>query len=142
MFNLVPFKKEHLAPMLGQRINSFLINWMDSGHAQVMENCEGSFSGIVNGEVAIVGGTVIHWAGRGYLWAVFNQNFKQNFVPVFRGIKKYLDDHPCARLEMAVPIYCFEGHRRAELLGFKVECEKAEKYLSNGADATLYARIK
>ncbi len=141
MFELVPFKKEHLEPLMLQKINAYVPEWVRKGHAAEMEKT-GAVTVLVNGEITMCGGVTYIWEGRGQIWSIFSETCKKNFIPTFRAIRKYLDSSPFRRIEMAVP-YDFElGKRRAKLLGFKVECERAEKYSSSGADHTLYVRVK
>lgn len=141
MFDLVPFKKEHLEPLAKQSINSYLPEWVRDGHADKVEKTL-AFTGFVNGEVMVCGGIAHLWAGRGELWSIFSETSKINFLPTFRGIQKFLDNVPYARIETAIPCDFAIGHRRARLLGFELECERARHYLPNGNDCSLYARIK
>lgn len=141
MFKIVPFKKEHLEPLMLQKINAYLPEWIKKGHAVEMEKA-GAITIMVNGEITVCGGVNYIWEGRGQIWSIFSETCKKNFLPTFRGIRSYLDDSPFKRIEMAVPCDFELGHRRAKLLGFKLECERAEKYLANGEDCSLYARVK
>ncbi len=141
MFELVPFKKEHLEPLMLQKINAHLPKWVRLGHAATMESGY-SFTGIVRGEITICGGIDKVWDGRGCLWSVFSDTTKCNFIPTFRGIKRFLNSAPFSRIEMSVPCSFELGHRRAKLLGFELECARAKKYSSSGEDHALYARVK
>lgn len=141
MFERIPFKKEHLEPLMLQKINAYLPEWVRNGHALDMEKTY-AFTGIVKGEIMICGGITEVWAGRGHLWSIFSDRAGANFLPVFRGIKRFLEEAPFARVEMSVPCDFFLGKRRAELLGFNLECARAKHYLPNGQDCSLYARIK
>ena len=91
----------------------------------------------------VCGGVIKLWEGRGCVWTVFNEESKGCFVPVFRGIKEFLrlQRQVFRRLEIAVPTGFEMGHRRALLLGFKVECGFAESYLPSGEDCVLYSLI-
>lgn len=141
MFEVLPFKKEHLDQLIGQPINAYLPEWIKQGHASEMEKSH-SFTGFLDGSVMVCGGIISLWEGRGYLWAMFSELSKDRFLPVFRGLQKFLDEAPFQRIEMAVPLGLHVAHRRAHLLGFRMECEVARKYLPGGFDCSLYARIK
>ncbi len=141
MFEIVPFKKEHLEPLMLQKINSYLPEWVRKGHASEMEKA-GAITIMVNGEITVCGGVTKVWEGRGQIWSIFSETCKSNFLPTFRAIRSYLDSVPLNRIEMSVPCDFELGHRRAKLLGFKLECACAEKYLANGTDCSLYARVK
>ncbi len=141
MFDIVPFKKEHLEPLMLQKINAYLPEWVRKGHAVEMEK-SGAITILVKGEITVCGGITHVWEGRGQIWSIFSEMCKKNFVPTFRGIQHYLDEAPYSRIEMSVPCDFEIGHRRAKLLGFELECARARKYLANGADCSLYARVK
>lgn len=141
MYKLIPFKKEHILPLSTEKINSYLPEWYTSGQAELMEEAY-SFTAIDGDEVMICGGINQLWNNRGHLWCIFSEKSKKNFVSAFRTIEKFLDEQPFQRVEMSVPYGFSQGHRRAIMLGFEVECERARKYLPNGEDCTLYAKIK
>ena len=141
MFELVPFKREHLEPLMVQKINAFLPQWIRDGQADLMEKTY-SQSIIVEGEVMGCGGIIEFWRGRGQLWALFNERSGIKMMSTFRAIQRFIETATFKRIEIAVPYELAVGHKRARLLGFKLECEKAECYLSNGGAASLYSRIK
>lgn len=144
MFELVPFKKAHLDPLLEQNMNSNLPAWVKDGAAEEMEKTL-SVSGFVHNKIMVCGGIIHLWPNRGYLWSIFSETSKFNFIPVFRGIQKFLDRSNYKRLEMSVELDCPKTSiyiRRASLLGFELECKRAKHYLSNGQDCALYVRIK
>ena len=145
MFELEPFKVEHLIHWMKQPQNYFLRDWFERGIPQRLENGKTHFSGRVQGEVMVCGGFSEYWRGRCELWTVFNENSKQNFLPVYRGVKRWLNAIPCRRIEMSIPLNspCLKvAIRRAELLGFQLEAAKMLKYFPDGEDACLYAYVK
>jgi hypothetical protein len=102
-------------------------------------------TGTVDGVPMVCGGVLPYWPGRGQVWCVFNEESKESFVPVLRGIKKFLDSVDFRRIEICVP--CDEpitetAARRAQLLGFEIECLRAKKYLPTGEDCVLMSRVK
>lgn len=143
MFELVPYKKEHVIPMLDQKENLALKEPFLAGAAEGLE-ATGATTIMVNGIPAVCGGVLQYWEGRGQVWAVFNEEFKNNFVPVFRGLKVFIKVHleKYRRLETSIPLEFPKGKRRAEMLGFKLECELARQYLPNGGDASLYSIVR
>lgn len=140
IFEIVPLTREHLLSLADQKPNSFIHDWMESGHADEM--IPRGFAGVMNGHVMICGGVIELWKHRAQVWSIFNQNSKTCFLPVFRGIKKFLQAQPYRRLEFSVPVNLPIAHRRALLLGFKLECALAEKYLPNGEDCAIYALVR
>jgi len=142
MFELVPFKIHHLDKMAKQESNLHL-NLL-ANDAVIERGLEHgySFTGMMNGTPVVCGGIVEMWTDRGYIWTVFDEDCKSNFIPVFRGIKKFLKEQPYRRVELCVPVNFDLGHRRAMMLGFKIETLVARKYLPNGDDATLYSIVR
>ena len=141
MYNQIPFKEEHLKPLMTQKINAYLPEWVANGHAKEMEKVY-AFTGLWNGEVLVCGGITKTWPDRGFLWCIFSETSKRNFMPLFRGLTKFLEEQPFRRVEMAVPYDFAIGHRRAKMFGFEVECQRARKFLPDGTDCTLYVRLK
>lgn len=145
MFEAARFEKLHVLPFLSQRNDTLINQWLKSGRLDALEQDVNCFTGLVNGVPAVIGGVYTFWQGRGYLWSIFNEDFKSNFVPVFRGLKRFLSDLPFCRLEMAIATSCPEyanAVRRAGLLGFKLEVPRAEQYLPEAGDASILVRIK
>jgi len=142
-FQLIPYRSEHVMPLIEQSMNSDIRDSYVGGLAQMLEKC-GGVTGLVNGVPMVCGGVVTLWEGRGCVWTVFNEDSRRCFVPVFRGIRKFLQEQlkNYRRLEIAVPLSFEIGHRRAKMLGFKVECHLARKYLPNGEDCVLYAMVR
>lgn len=146
MFKLEPFRAEHILPLLDQPINGVwrekylgtagLLGWLET---QV------SFTGSIGGKTVVCGGVTQYWPGRGHIWTMFSEESKVCFVPVFRGIRRFLKDQlkeNFHRIEVSIPCDFSQGRRRAELLGFRLECGFAEKYMSDGADAALYSMVR
>jgi hypothetical protein len=144
-FSLIPFKAEHVKPWAEQPINHMLKTWIANEVPERLEKAGHSVSGVVNGEILVCGGTSEYWPGRCELWTAFNENSRYNFVPVFRGIKRWLDTVNYRRIELSIPLDPKQwaiGCRRAVLLGFELEVKCMRGYFPNGSDASLYVRLK
>lgn len=143
MFDLVAYKKEHALAFVDQEINASVREAYKGGTAEFLES-QTSVTGLYKGEPMVSGGVIKLWEGRACVWTIFNERSKECFVPVFRGIKSFLklQLNTYRRLEIAVPVDFEIGHRRAILLGFKLECPLAEKYLPDGTDCSLYAMVR
>lgn len=140
----VKFEREHILPLLDQKINA---NIRESYRAQIAEQLESvpdSFTGILDGKVMICGGALKYWNGRAFIWTVFNEESKGCFLIVFRQIQNLFRDLLTRyhRLELAIPREFEIGRRRAKLLGFQLECECARKFLDDGTDCALYSLIR
>jgi len=142
-FQLIQYKAEHVLPLVEQPMNSDIRDSYIGGLAQLLET-HPSMTGIMNGRPMVCGGVIKMWEGRGCVWTVFNEESRTCFVPVFRGIRKFLAQQmeEYNRLEMAVPVSFEIGHRRAKMLGFKVECHLARKFLPSGEDCVLYSMVR
>ena len=143
-FKLTEYRREHLIPLMDQASN--IANkkvYVEDGLAAFLETQHG-YTGLIDGKPMVCGGVLKLWEGRGYVWTVFNEEAKHCFVPIFRGISRVLKTELLRyrRLEMAVPANFEVGHRRAKLLGFKVECALAEQYLPGGEDCVLYSMLR
>ena len=142
MFEVIPYKHEHIAPLLEQKINLPIKAFFTTGPGSQFESRGTAFTGTYDG-VPVICGAIEHiWENRGIIWSVFNEECKGNFVPVFRAIKKFLSQSEYKRIEVSIPCDFLIGRRRAEMLGFKLECECAKKYLPDGTDCAIYAMVK
>lgn len=146
MFKLVPFKGEHIMEVLKDPINAAFVESHSRAELhQWLEAQDYSFTGFLDDKVAVCGGITPYWPGRGHIWTMFNGETRENFLPVFRGIQDFLSsqlEKNFHRIEVSIPCEFELGRRRAELLGFRLECEFAEKYLPDGRDASVYSMIR
>lgn len=141
MFNIIPFKRDHVLPLFEQKINLSSKDSFLSCNVDQLENLN-CYTMCWNEEVLACYGAIKIWDRRAALWTVFNEKSKFHFVPIIRAAKRLFIESPFDRIEMAVPISFEIGHRRARLLGCTVETERAKKYFPNGEDCTLYAWIR
>lgn len=144
MSEIVNFKSGHLFALIKEPMNKHLEEWFKSGLVKQLEEGE-SFTMLVDGKIMVCGGITKYWEGRGQIWSVFSEMSRQNFTPVYRGIKGWLEDQlkkNYVRIEMSVSCDMDVAKRRAELLGFEVEVERARKYLPSGEDCTLYSMVR
>lgn len=142
MFEVVPYKHDHVLPLLEQGINKPLAGFFLHGLGRQFETRGTAFTGLSAGKVLVCGGIDEIWENRGIVWTIFNEETKQNFLPVFRAFKKFLAASKFRRIEISVPYGFEQGARRARLLGFKLECECARAYLPDGTDCAIYSLVK
>lgn len=142
MFEQIPFRKIHILPLLDQKINQGLRDHFLPTFADELEKEGKTITGLVNGEVMFCGGMTDYWKNRGIVWIVFNDKSKNCFVPVFRAIKNWCENHPNERIEMTVPVDDRRMQRRARMLGFELEAPLMRKFLPRGEDCMLYALVK
>jgi hypothetical protein len=139
----IPYKREHIVPLVYQSANLGVKKFFLSDIGEQLESND-SVTITINEKVMCCGGIMEMWAKRGHIWCVFNEESKSNFVPVFRAIKKFLEEkqEKYPRIEVSIPYDMRFAKRRAELLGFKCEIECAKKYLPDGTDCAVYVLIK
>jgi hypothetical protein len=91
--------------------------------------------------IACVGAAPL-WPGRAYVWSFLSTVPVQLFRQVHTWALRYLDALPYRRLEAAVEIGFAAGERWVRLLGFVQECPLARAFAQDGADCSLYARVR
>lgn len=146
MSETVKMTSGHLFELVKEPLNQYLEEWFTSGKVEDLEKGE-SFTFIYKDQIMLCGGITPYWTGRGQLWCVFSGKAHDRFVPCYRAIKKWIDDQlrrNFVRIEVSIDHgESFDlASRRAELLGFYIECPLARKYLPNGGDVALYAMVR
>ena len=142
MFEIVPFSREHILPLLEQKMNSsFKDTFSEEGCKNIVSSGQ-AFTGMINDKVVVCGGSTPIWSNRSIVWTVFDEDSADQFLSVFRGIKKWCHDQPVKRLEMSVPAGDEKYMRRAVLFGFKLEAALMKSYLPCGGDCSLYSLVK
>lgn len=145
MFKTVKFHSDHLIPLLAQGMNEPLRDWFVSGRAQILELHSESITIMWNDIPMVCSGVSEYWPGRGQLWAVLNEESKRNAAGTFRIYRKWIVSDLLKkyhRIEMSVDYGFDQGKRRAKMLGFTLECERAKKYLPDGGDCSLYSIVR
>lgn len=145
MFELVPFQAAHVLPILAEENNAHWREKYETPGLTAWLESQCSFTGLLQGKPVVCGGITLYWPGRGHVWTIFSEISRNNFVPVFRGMRKFLREQLKTnfhRIEVSVPCDFQIGRRRAELLGFRLETGYAEGYLPNGGDAAVYVMTK
>jgi len=142
MFKIVQYKHEHVVPLLDQKINSGIKDYFLEGPGKDFETRGTAVTGMLNGEVMVCGAIEKIWDHRGIIWCVFNEKSKHNHISIFRAMKKFLKESAYDRIEVSVACDFAHGRRRVEMLGFKLECERAAKYLPDGTDCAIYSMVR
>jgi len=96
-----------------------------------------------DGRVLGVGGLIHCWDGRGSVWSYLARDLGNQFVTCHRAAQALVNSVDYPRLEMSVAIDHDDGHRWAQMLGFKCETPFMEKYFPyEYGHAAMYVRIK
>jgi len=141
MFEVVPFKVEHLAAIKLQHMQAHLSNWVTLEQGRALEQFP-SYTAMVDGQPIGAAGVLHMWVGRAMAWAFISKTSPHNFLKGHRVIKRFLDGCYTQRIEMTVDCDFPEAHRWARMLGFEMECERMRNYSPDGRDCALYARIR
>lgn len=140
MITIVPFKTEHWARIKPQPgLYHELPNIRVLG---VYEASRWSITVSSFGRVVMCAGIVELWANRGECWCHLDEDCKEEFVLLFRAMRRTLFDVcPLRRIEATVEESFPQGHRMMELLGFKEE-GRSPFFYPDGRGVVRYAHIR
>ena len=142
MISYGPFKAEHLSALTVQEAQRWTMSYMPPSMMQLLE---GLWSNTVfkDGRPICCGGVIEQRPDYGILWSFVGSDVTpHDFLTLHRLVKLFICDLPFDRLEMHVDVNFRNGHRWAKTLGFQCEAPRMRRFLLNGTDASLYARIK
>ena len=141
MFEVIPFKAEHLAFIKLQNLQAHLSDWVSLEQGRGLEEYP-SYTAMVDGEPIGAAGVLWMWKGRGQAWAFISETGPKNFLKGHRAVKKFLDGCHIERLEMTCDCDFPQAHRWAKMLGFHMETERMKQYSPNGRDCSMYVRLR
>ena len=141
MFEVVPFKAEHLAAIKLQDMQAHLSDWVTLEQGRGLEQFP-SYTAFVDGTAIGAAGILHMWMGRAMAWAFIAKSEPKDFLKGHRVVKKFLDGCYVQRIEMTVDCDFPEAHRWAKMLGFEMECERMKHYSPDGRDCALYAKVR
>ena len=141
MFEVVPFKAEHLAAIKLQNMQAYLSEWVSEEEAKSLEG-NPSYTAMLDGKPVGAAGVIRLWQGRAQAWSFISDLGPKDFIKAHRAVKKFLDGCYVQRLEMTCDCDFPQAHRWAKMLGFHMECERMKHYSPDGRDAALYVRLR
>ena len=142
MISFGPFKQAHLSLLTVQEAQRWTLSFMSPS---ILHALEGMWSNTVfkHGRPICCGGVIVQRPYYGFLWSFVGSDVTpHDFFALHRLVKLFICDLPFDRLEMHVDVNFRNGHRWAKTLGFQCEAPRMRRFLLNGTDASLYARIK
>lgn len=102
-------------------------------------------TGICDGEIIGVGGVIVYWLGVGEAWIVLHENANKHKVQTFKAIQRMVNqavlELNLRRIQAVCAMANLRGCDMIRALDFEWE-GRMVKYLPNGQDAFLFARIK
>lgn len=141
MISIEKMTVDHMNAVLSDQ--KMLKSYLSQDHVKGLVAYDNSYAAInEQGKVIAVAGVVERWENRSEVWAIIDENSRDNFLELHNAVKRFLSIYPIKRVE-AVVEYTFEaGHRWMRLLGFKKETERMIAYGPGGNDSTMYVKIK
>lgn len=146
---VMPFHAEDMLWIIERGIKEFGVKCIPNEQmielAETREVNGQCITGWVEGNIVGCGGIDLMWPGVGEVWMYLSYETDKYPVKAFRvikkGIKKLIDDNDLQRCQGWCRIGFDKGHTLFRHLGFEPE-GIAKKYMSDGTDAILYAKVK
>jgi hypothetical protein len=136
-------KEEDLYWLREQPRQKHLAEILDDRQVKVCAAAEYSYTVFSeDGRVMMCGGLVPYWNGRAGAWATFNKDCRREFIGIHRVVERFFKIAPFRRIEAPVDVDFEPGHRWVKALGFTLEAPLMKKFLPNGVDCSLYARVQ
>lgn len=136
------FQAAHIKQIQEQDATRALNEFVTDADEKALENCRFAFTGFGDGKPVICAGLAEYWTNRAEAWAIVDRNSLPYFTQIHYAVKKFLEICPIRRIEAAVDVNFKAGHRWVKLLGFTLEAPVVRKYLPNGTDCSLYAKVR
>lgn len=139
---VVPFIPAHLEVIALQEEQAYLRDLLSERYTDAL--LAGPAYTAVDGEdVLACAGVVRITYNRYQAWAIVGQNVGKNLLPITREIKSFFERADIPRVEATVLMSFDNGHRWAEMLGFKNETPNGmERYGDDDQNYCLYSRVK
>lgn len=139
-FQVIPYQPQHLFDIDLQGPQKLLGEWITPDQAKNLVG-KYSFTGLHEGSPIVCAGVVELWHGRFLTWAYLDRRAGCCFMQIHGAVRSFLNTFKGERIEAAVDCDFQNGHRWVRALDFKLEAERMAKFLPNGKDCSLYARI-
>lgn len=142
MISFGPFLARHLEELNVQPAQRWTMGYIPPHIPKVLE---GLWSNTIfkDGRPVVCGGVIEQRPNYGILWSFVGCNtMPEEFREIHGLVKMFVNSLPYERLEMHVDVDFLNGHRWAKALGFRCEAYRMRRFLPNGGDASLYARVK
>lgn len=136
-----PFTPDHLERLLLQPSQTMMQPLLtDRSYGENLFRGGPAYAGVVDDQVIACMGLIPQWEHRAHAWGLIAKEAGPYFVQITKAVMRTMEMHPYRRIETAVLSHFSQGHRWAELLGFKRE-GTMRAYTPTGDDCDLYARV-
>lgn len=136
------YQPEHLIELLKHPSQAITARYVGEKDAQALSTFEHCYTVFKGEKIVACIGLVKYWEGRYEAWAFLLPGFRDVFLFIHNGVKKFLKNGKFRRIEATAESRFPNGHKWVNLLGFKCECARLEKYGPTGSDYTLYTYIR
>ena len=138
---VLPFEPEHLTALRLQPMQTAISDMLsDPKYSRSLQQAGPAFSAMVDGEIIAALGIIPQWQNRAIAWGLIGANANRHLLGVHRAVDRFLKLTEYRRIETSVATNFAEGHRWAQMLGFKREGTMTA-FTPDGRDCDLYARI-
>lgn len=142
MIEILPFRREHYFKITKVSAANGSGEYVPTEEVLKCMERELSFTLLVQGVPLACGGVLKVWEGNYRGWAYITGAAGPYMLHITRAMKKGLKTVAPGRVDITVERDYEPGRRWAEMLGMHVECERLERWGSDGKDHTLYALIQ
>jgi hypothetical protein len=95
-----------------------------------------------DGEVLAIAGILPQWRGVGLAWAWLGRSWRRHAREITYEVARGLAQSDYHRVEAAVRVEYQRGHDWIKRLGFELETPVARKWGPDGADFSIYVRVR
>lgn len=139
--NIVPLTHYHIDGIKAQSAQDYFASWITPAIKNSLVH-ELSFAAVEGARVLGIGGIIEYWPGRALVWAVLADGISKQFVGIHKAVLRFLGTQDYDRIEASADVGFGPGHRWLGKLSFRCETPLMKKYLPNGADASMYVKLK
>lgn len=102
----------------------------------------GGTAALHEGEVLAIAGILPRWQGCGMAWTWLGHGWRRHARLITDAVRAGLEATEYDRLEAAVRVDYARGHAWMRRLGFELETPVAKRWGPDGADYSIYRRLK
>lgn len=102
----------------------------------------GGTAAVDGDDVLAIAGVLPRWQGVGMAWAWLGLGWRRHARVITDAVRASLDVSPYDRIEAGVRCDYARGHAWMQRLGFELETPLARRWGPDGADYSIYRRLK
>ena len=137
--DIVPFEAWHFTRFQLRSEQEIVAVDMTPAYCQSLAAAGEAFSAWVGPDLIAAAGVIHFWPGRAQVWAMMSWRLPQYGGLIHRHVKRYIQQHPVARLECVIDPRFPKSEEWAKRLGFKYE-STMRAYGLHGQDMDMYVK--